>query len=91
MWGIPIGSLPLSFEGYANFIAAKGKDEFGNDTKPETNIDMQVMVDLSGAVGWPQVYRLSSTVDDFLRPAPTTVSSRGNEEYRTELVKVDCP
>ncbi|MGM9490932.1 outer envelope protein [Ideonella sp. YS5] len=44
-WGIPIGSLPLSFEGFANFIASKGKDEFGGDTKPETNIDMQVMYD----------------------------------------------
>ncbi|MBL8472210.1 MAG: hypothetical protein KF778_04225 [Rhodocyclaceae bacterium] len=50
-WGVPIGSLPLSFEGYANFIAAKGKDEFGNGTKPETHIDMQIMYDLSSAVG----------------------------------------
>ena len=51
VWSIPIGALPLAFEGYANFIAAKGKDEFGSDTKPETNIDMQLMYDLSGAVG----------------------------------------
>lgn len=50
-WGIPIGSLPLSFEGFANFIAAKGKDEFGADTGPETDIDMQVMYDMSPAVG----------------------------------------
>jgi len=45
-WGIPLGS-GFSFEGYANFIAAKGKNEFGVDTKPETNIDMQVMYDAS--------------------------------------------
>jgi nucleoside-specific outer membrane channel protein Tsx len=51
VWAIPLGSLPFVFEGYANFIASKGKDEFGNQTKPETNIDMQVMYDLSGAVG----------------------------------------
>jgi nucleoside-specific outer membrane channel protein Tsx len=51
VWAIPIGSLPLAFEGYANFIAAKGKNEFGQDTKPETNIDMQVMYDLGSAVG----------------------------------------
>jgi nucleoside-specific outer membrane channel protein Tsx len=50
-WGIPIGSLPLSFEGFANFIAAKGKNEFGGSTAPETNIDAQVMYDLGGAVG----------------------------------------
>lgn len=50
-WSIPLGSLPLSFEGYANFIAAKGKDEFGADSRPETNIDAQVMWDASSAMG----------------------------------------
>lgn len=51
-WGIPLGKgVPLSFEGYANFIAAKGKDEFGGDTAAETNIDMQIMYDFSGPVG----------------------------------------
>ena len=51
-WGIPLpGGLPLSFEGFANFIAAKGKNEFGAETVAETNIDMQVMYDLSGLVG----------------------------------------
>jgi nucleoside-specific outer membrane channel protein Tsx len=52
-WGIPfsVGSVPLSFEGYANYITAKGKDEFGAQTAAETNIDMQVMYDISGAVG----------------------------------------
>lgn len=48
-WGIPfnLGPVPLSFEGFANFIAEKGKNEFGGSTKPETNIDMQVMYDVS--------------------------------------------
>ena len=52
-WAIPfsVGSVPLSFEGYANYIAAKGKNEFGGDTAAETNIDMQVMYDFSNAVG----------------------------------------
>ena len=50
-WGIPVGSLPLSFEGFANFIAAKGKNEFGGDTAAETNIDMQLMYDMSAAIG----------------------------------------
>ena len=58
-WGIPIGSLPLSFEGYANFIASKGKNEFGVDTAAETNIDMQVMYDLSGVMGAkPKTFRV---------------------------------
>lgn len=51
-WGIPFSAgIPLSFEGYANFIGSKGKDEFGGQTKPETNIDMQIMYDMSAAVG----------------------------------------
>jgi nucleoside-specific outer membrane channel protein Tsx len=51
-WGIPLGKdTGFSFEGFANYIAAKGKNEFGGATAPETNIDAQVMYDLSGAVG----------------------------------------
>lgn len=52
-WGIPfnVGGLPLSFDGFANYIGTKGKNEFGGDTAVETNIDMQVMYDLSAAVG----------------------------------------
>ena len=50
-WGIPLGSLPLSFEGFADFITPKGPDEFGNNTAAETNIDMQVMYDIGSAVG----------------------------------------
>jgi nucleoside-specific outer membrane channel protein Tsx len=53
-WGIPIGSLPVSFEGFANFIASKGKDEFGNSTEPETNIDMQLMLDVGAVTGGPK-------------------------------------
>lgn len=50
-WGIPIGSLPLSFEGFANFIASKGTNEFGRGTAPETNIDIKLMYDLSAITG----------------------------------------
>ena len=50
-WGIPLGSTGLSFEGFANFIASKGKNEFGGNTAAETNIDMQLMYDMSGLVG----------------------------------------
>jgi nucleoside-specific outer membrane channel protein Tsx len=52
-WGIPfsVASVPLSFEGFANVISPKGKLESGRDSKTETNIDMQVMYDMSSAVG----------------------------------------
>ena len=51
-WAIPLGKdTGLSFDGFANFIAAKGKSEAGADTAAETNIDMQVMYDLSNVVG----------------------------------------
>ncbi|XYJ12642.1 outer envelope protein [Telluria sp. B2] len=46
VWAFPLASNRLSFEGYANFIGAKGKNEFGRDTAAETNIDMQLMLDV---------------------------------------------
>lgn len=49
-WGIPLGPLVL-FEGFALFIDAKGRDEVGNATGAETNIDMKLMLDLGAALG----------------------------------------
>lgn len=49
-WGVPLGAR-WSFEGYANYIASKGLSETGAETGPETNIDMQLMFDASGALG----------------------------------------
>ncbi len=59
-WGIPLGKdTGLAFEGFANFIASKGNNEFGAGTKPETNIDMQVMYDVSPHMGMkPKSFRL---------------------------------
>ncbi len=57
-WGIPVSRL-WSFEGYANIIASKGVDEVGNDTGPETNIDMQMMFDAGAALGYKKnVFRI---------------------------------
>ena len=50
-WGIGIGDLPLSFNGYAQFIAAKGKDEFGTQTAPETHLDADLMLDAGSLSG----------------------------------------
>jgi hypothetical protein len=53
-WGIPIGSSAFSFEGFALYIASKGKDEFGGQTKPETNFDAQIMLDVGAVTGGPK-------------------------------------
>jgi nucleoside-specific outer membrane channel protein Tsx len=45
-WGVPVGTLPLSFNGYALYIGSKGKDEFGGATAAETHIDMSLMYDI---------------------------------------------
>ena len=51
-WSIPLGKdTGFSFEGFANFIASKGKNEFGGDTAAETNIDAQVMYDVGALAG----------------------------------------
>jgi hypothetical protein len=51
-WLIPIPGAPrFQFEGFVNYIAAKGKDEFGAATKPETDFDGQIMFDVSGFMG----------------------------------------
>jgi hypothetical protein len=53
-WGIPFGDSPVSFEGFVNFIASKGTDEFGGRTKPETDFDGEVMVDVGRVAGGPK-------------------------------------
>jgi nucleoside-specific outer membrane channel protein Tsx len=54
-WGIPFSvGIPLSFEGYANYIGTKGRNEFGGPTAVEINVDMQIMYDLSPAFGAPK-------------------------------------
>jgi len=52
-WGIPIAS-GFSFEGFMDYIAAKGKNEFGGATKPETNFDAEIMADVGQFAGGPK-------------------------------------
>lgn len=51
LYPFPFMEGRLQFEGFVNYIAAKGRDEFGNPTKPETDFDGQVMFDVSGFAG----------------------------------------
>ena len=50
-WAVPTGVNNLGFEGWADFISSKGKDETGGDTKPETHIYTAFMYDVSAPVG----------------------------------------
>ena len=49
-WGIPLGG-GFAFEGYTDYIAAKGTDEFGDPTAPELNFDGEVMYDVGMPLG----------------------------------------
>jgi hypothetical protein len=44
-WGIPfkVGKAPFSFEGFGLLNSSKGKDGFGNGTKPETLLHPKLM------------------------------------------------
>jgi hypothetical protein len=46
-WGIPLGSLPLQFAGFANAILPKGKDAFGNQTATEIIAQPKIMWDVA--------------------------------------------
>lgn len=50
-WGVPIGSLPLSFNGYAMIIGSKGLNEYGGPTATETHVDMNLMLDVGALAG----------------------------------------
>ncbi len=51
VWGIPIGTSNFSFEGYLNYIASKGRNEYGGATSPEFHVDAAVMWDVSSTFG----------------------------------------
>ena len=51
-WGVPTGINNLGFEGWADYIAAKGTAEDGvTSTKAETHFNGALMYDISGSVG----------------------------------------
>ncbi|HSD38030.1 MAG TPA: hypothetical protein VLC92_11025 [Rhodocyclaceae bacterium] len=59
-WGIPfnIGPVGLSFEGFMNFIASKGENEFGGSTAPEFNFDGQIMYDVGALLGSKNTFKM---------------------------------
>jgi len=47
-WGIPfeVGTVPLKFQGFVNFVGPKGKDYTNRDTAKETLLRTSLMVDV---------------------------------------------
>lgn len=90
-WGIPLSSL-VSFEGFANFIATKGKDEVGNDTGAETNIDMQVMFDAGAAMGNAKnVFRVGVEYQYWHNKFGNTSATTGGKGYeaKTPMIRAE--
>lgn len=52
-WGIPFqaGPLPLKFQGFINYLTAKGRDYANVETKPETLMRTSLMVDVGQLTG----------------------------------------
>lgn len=45
-WGIPLSTLPFSWNGFVMWTASKGKNEYHKDTGAEFNLDTQLMWDV---------------------------------------------
>jgi nucleoside-specific outer membrane channel protein Tsx len=90
-WGVPLtlGGVSFAFEGYANFIAAKGRDEFGNPTAPETNIDLQAMFDLGSAAGLAKGKLRGGVEYQYWRNKFGNPASVSGSTARTPMLRVD--
>jgi nucleoside-specific outer membrane channel protein Tsx len=94
-WGIPVsfqGIEGLSFEGYLNWIAAKGRDEVGNSTGAETHIDMQLMYDVGRHFNLPQKrFRVGLEYELWNNKFGNTEQTTGNRGQRatTPMVRAE--
>ncbi len=90
-WGLPMGER-FSFEGYANHIASKGRDEVGNETGAETNIDMQIMYDAGMAMGYGKnKFRIGLEYQYWNNKFGNTSRTTGGEGYRasTPMIRAE--
>ena len=92
-WAIPIQNSLFAFEGYANFIAPKGRDETNNQTVAETNIDMQLMYDLSSQISAPKnTVRLGLEYQYWKNKfgnSDAKVGARGGNVASTPMVRLE--
>jgi nucleoside-specific outer membrane channel protein Tsx len=90
-WGIPVAT-GWSFEGYLNFIAAKGRDEVGNATGAETNLDMQLMYDIGLQLGAAKnTFRVGAEYQLWNNKFGNTAATTGNKGQRasTPMVRAE--
>lgn len=94
-WGIPIPDSwapGWSFEGYLNYIGAKGLDEVGNPTGAETNLDMQLMYDIGSRFGQPKNrFRVGVEYQFWNNKFGNTAATTGNRGQRasTPMVRAE--
>ena len=88
VWGIPLGER-VSFEGYLNWIASKGKDEVGNDTGVETNVDMQIMYDIGTVMGYAKnKFRVGIEYQYWNNKFGNTSATTGGNGFRAKTPMV---
>jgi nucleoside-specific outer membrane channel protein Tsx len=94
-WGIPVafqGIEGLSFEGYLNWIAAKGRDEVGNSTGAETHFDIQLMYDVGRLWSQPKNrFRVGLEYELWNNKFGNTEQTTGNRGQRatTPMVRAE--
>jgi len=90
VWGIPIMDLPLSFEGYGQWIAAKGKNEFGGSTSPEFHVDTELMYDIGSEIGLGKhKLRVGAEYEYWHNKFGNTSNGNSGATARTPMVRVD--
>jgi nucleoside-specific outer membrane channel protein Tsx len=90
-WGIVLSPL-VSLDGYANFIGSKGRDEVGNATGAETNIDLQLMFDVGAMAGWRKNWvRAGVGYQYWNNKFGNTAATTGGKGYRasTPMLRVE--
>lgn len=90
-WGVPVAP-GWSFEGYLDFIAAKGRDEVGNSTGAETHLDMDIMYDVGRHFHQPKNrFRVGFEYEFWNNKFGNTERTTGNRGQRasTPMVRAE--
>lgn len=80
-WAVPLGER-WTFEGYANYIAPKGRDETGHRSGAETNIDARVMLDAGALLGSrPRAFLVGAEYQYWRNKFGNTRAGTGGKGY----------
>jgi len=94
-WGIPLPAewAPgWAFEGYLEYIGAKGRDEVGNPTGAETNLDAELMYDIGSRFGQPKNrFRVGLEYQFWNNKFGNTSATTGNRGQRasTPMIRAE--